>query len=107
MVRIIIERRCRPDKEAEIEDLLIELRTKAMKQRGFISGETLKSIDDPMLWMVISTWVDDDMWKAWEKSPMRCEIMSRMEPLMFVPEKISTFNFVRRGVTESVHTIER
>ena len=107
MVRVIIERRCRPDKEAEIEDLLIELRTKAMQQRGFISGETLKSIDDPMLWLVISTWVDNDTWKAWENSPIRCEIMSRMEPLMFVPEKVSTFSFIRQGVSESVHAVER
>lgn len=107
MIRVIIERHCRPDKESEIENLLIELRTKAMQQRGFISGETLKSADDPMLWLVISTWTDDDTWKAWENSQIRCEIMSRMEPLMFVPEKTSVFNFIRRGVSESAHTIEK
>ena len=107
MVRIIIERRCRPDKEKEIEDLLIELRIKAMQQRGFLSGETLKSVDDPMLWLVVSTWVDADMWQAWENSPERRKIMNKMEPLMFVPEKSSVFNFIRHAVPESAYAIER
>lgn len=107
MVRVIIERRCRPDKEEELENLLIELRSKAMQQRGFISGETLKSVDDPMLWLVVSTWLDDDMWKAWENSPTRRDTMNKMEPLMFVPEKISIFNLIRRGVSEFAHSIEK
>ena len=42
MVRVIIERRCRPGKEAELETLLVELRTRAMRQPGYISGETLR-----------------------------------------------------------------
>ena len=107
MVRIIIERRCRPDKEAEIEKLLIELRTEAMQQHGFISGETLKSADDPMLWLVVSTWTDDEAWKAWENSPVRQRIMDKMEPLMFEPEKASVFSFIRRGVSLSSHAIDR
>ena len=107
MVRVVIERRCRPDKEAEIENLLIELRTKAMQQRGFVSGETLKSVDDPMLWLVVSTWADDEMWREWENSPVRQGIMDKMEPLMFEPEKISVFKYIRRGVSESAHAIDR
>ncbi|MFC1846251.1 antibiotic biosynthesis monooxygenase family protein [Chloroflexota bacterium] len=107
MIRVIIERRCRPDKETEIENLLIDLRAVAAQQRGFISGETLKSIDDPMLWVVISTWVDDDTWKTWNNSPVRCEIMNKMEPLMFVPEKISVYNFIRHGIAQSAHAMER
>lgn len=107
MVRVIIERRCRPDKEAEIENLLIELRTEAMQQRGFISGETLKSVDDPVFWLVVSTWADDEAWKAWENSPVRQRITDKMESLMFEPEKVSVFSFIRRGVSMSSHTIDR
>ena len=106
MVRVIIERRCRPDKEAEIKSLLIELRTKAMQQPGFISGETLKSVDDPMLWLVVSTWVNSGLWKTWEDSQTRCDIMNKMEPLMFVPEKVTIFNFIRSGVPEFAHAVE-
>ena len=106
MVKVIIERRCRPDKEAEIESILVELRTRAMQQPGFISGETLKSVNDPMLWLVISTWVDDDTWTTWENSPSRGQIISKMEPFMYVPEKVSIFNYIRHRILESAPAVE-
>lgn len=107
MIRVIIERRCRTNKEAELERLLVELRTKAMRQPGYVSGETLRSGDDPSLWLVISTWLNADLWKAWETSPERRQIGSKMEPLLIAPEKISVFSFMRRGGAESAHTIDR
>ena len=107
MVRVIIERRCRPDKVAEMESLLVALRGMAMGQRGYISGETLRSVDDPSLWLVISTWVDADLWKEWEAMPERREIASNMEPLLVAPEKVSIFSFAGRGGAKSAHTINK
>ncbi len=107
MIRIMVERRCQPDREAELESLLLELRTKSMSQRGYVSGETLKSIGDPSLWLVISTWVDVDLWKVWETMPERREIESRIYPLLIGSEKISIFSFARGGGAESAHTIDR
>ena len=94
MVRIIIERRCKPDHEEELEGLLVDLRTKAMQQRGYVSGETLRSVDDPSLWLVLSTWLDVNLWKAWEASPERQEITGKIEALLAAPEKVSSFSFV-------------
>ncbi|MBM4463598.1 MAG: antibiotic biosynthesis monooxygenase [Chloroflexi bacterium] len=94
MIKVIIERRCQPDKAAELESVLVELRTKAVQQRGYVSGETLRSIDNPSHWLVISTWLDIDLWKAWETSPERQEIAHRLEPLLAAPEKASIFSFV-------------
>ena len=88
MVRVIIERRSKPNKEVELESLLIELRTKAIQQRGYVSGETLRSMEDPSLWL------DVNLWKAWEASPERQEIIGKMEPLLTVPEKVSIFSFI-------------
>jgi quinol monooxygenase YgiN len=107
MVRVIIGRRCQPDRAAELENLLLELRTNSMKQCGYISGETLRSVDDPSLWLVISTWVDADLWKVWETMPERREIQSRIEPLLIGMEKVSIFSFAGRGGAESAHTIDR
>ena len=106
MIRIIIERHCQPNKTAEMESLLVQLRTMAMKQRGYISGETLHSIEDPSLWLVISTWVDVDLWKVWETMPERREITGKIESLMVGPEKVSIYNFAGRGGAESAHTIK-
>lgn len=106
MIRVIIERHCQPDKIAEMESLLVQLRTMAMKQHGYISGETLHSIEDPSLWLVISTWVDVDLWKVWETMPERREITGKIESLMVGHEKVSTYNFAGRGVAESAHVIK-
>jgi len=93
MVRIIIERHCQPGKEMELEPLYLGLRAGAMRQHGYISGETLKSVSDPSFCLVISTWVDAESWKIWETSTQRREIVSRIELLLAIPEKISVFSF--------------
>lgn len=94
MIKVVIERRCRPGTENEMERLLVELRTKAIHQRGYVSGETLKSVDDPSLWLVLSSWLDVNLWKAWQESAERQEIASKMEPLLITPEKVSVFSFI-------------
>jgi heme-degrading monooxygenase HmoA len=107
MIRVIIERHCYPDRCTEMEQLLMELRTQATQHHGYISGETLHSIDDPSLWLVISTWVDIDSWKAWENSLERNETSQRITPLLTAPEKVTVFGFARRGVTLSAHIVDK
>ena len=107
MVRVIVERRCKPGREAELEGLLLELRIKAMQQRGYISGETLRSVDDPDHWLVISTWADADLWTVWTTNAERTDITDRIKPLLSAPEKVSIFTFMRRGGGASAHTIDR
>ena len=106
MIRVIIERHCKPERCAEMEQLLMELRTKATLYHGYISGETLHSRDDPSFWLVISTWVDIDSWKAWEKSTKRDEVALKIDPLLTEPEKVTVFDFARRGVTMSAHMLD-
>jgi len=94
MVRVVIERHCRPGKESDLENLLVELRGKAIGQRGYVSGETLRSTDDPSLWLVLSTWLSVDLWRIWENSPEREEIDGRIQPLLSGPAKTSVFSFI-------------
>ena len=101
MVRVMIERRCRADKAAEAESLLMELRAGAMQQRGYVSGETLRAVDDPSLWLVISTWLDANTWKAWQKKAERRALSDKLAGLLLAPEKITLFTFVRRGAATS------
>ncbi len=77
-----------------MEVLLVELRTKAVQQRGHVSSETLRSVDDTSLWLVLSTWLDVDLWRVWEASPERQEITNKIEPLLVAPEKASSFSFI-------------
>ena len=106
MIRVIVQRRCKRGHEADLERLLVELRIKAMRQKGSISGETLRSVEDTEDWLVISTWADNDLWSAWNTSTERKGITDRIRPLLAAPEKVSIYTFMRRGGGKSAHTID-
>jgi quinol monooxygenase YgiN len=99
MIRVIIERHCRLEKNEELERLLVQLRSRAMLHRGYVSGETLRSISDPSKWVVISTWVDATTWKVWESSPERQEFAKKIAPLLTAPAELSIYDFVSTGLT--------
>ncbi len=94
MVRVIIERRGKPGKERELHGLLVEMRGKVLEQHAHLSSETYRSVEDPLLWVVISSWLDVNYWKTWESSPERQKIASTIEPLLVGPEKIYIFELV-------------
>ena len=82
MIRVVIERHCKPGKEHTVESLLEDLRAESLHQPGYISGETLIEIDDPASFLVISTWTRLDAWKAWKDSQPRLEIIHLISPLL-------------------------
>jgi heme-degrading monooxygenase HmoA len=53
-----------------------------MLAKGYISGETLRSLDDPHEYLVISTWNSLIDWKKWEADKERQEIQSRIDSLL-------------------------
>jgi heme-degrading monooxygenase HmoA len=69
-------------KEADFSRLLRELRTKAIPTPGYISGETLRALDDPHNYIVVTTWQSVDDWEKWEKNPERKKIQTKIEKLM-------------------------
>jgi len=94
MVRVIIERHCKPDKAKDLEKQISDLRIRAIPVRGFSSGQTLKSVDDPELYVVISTWLSQELWNKWYGSDERKKISEQIGPLLSLPEKVTLFNFV-------------
>jgi heme-degrading monooxygenase HmoA len=81
-IKVIITRKVTRGRERDLLPLLMELRTKAMNQKGYISGETLKGISDPDEFLVISTWKSSEDWKAWEDNPERREIQSKIDAIL-------------------------
>ena len=81
-VKIIIKRRVSKDKEGQLLPLLIQLRALATTQPGYISGETLRNINDPEEYMVISTWQVLEDWERWAKSKQRAEIQDKIDALL-------------------------
>ena len=61
-VKILIQRKVKPGKEKELYETVRELRSMAIHAEGYISGETLCSIEDPSVRLVISTWKSLEDW---------------------------------------------
>ena len=80
-VKIIIRRRVPKGRESELLPLMIQLRSKAITQSGYISGETLSNVDNPEECLVISRWQTIDDWNRWSKSQHRAEIEDKIEAL--------------------------
>ncbi len=91
MIRVMIERQCQPGKEAQLKDLLLELRVAAIRQHGYISGETLREAGHPSTFMVISTWISVESWKNWQTARPRMLVADMMAALLTAQEKIRVF----------------
>jgi heme-degrading monooxygenase HmoA len=81
-IKVIITRKVARGKEKDLLPLLMELRTRAMGQGGYISGETLKGVSDPDEFLVISTWNSLEAWRAWEANPERQKIQERIDGVL-------------------------
>ena len=65
MIKVIIERQVK--KGEDISLLLLEIRAAAMRQPGYVTGETLLSTEDSFNIVTISTWRTLEDWKAFQK----------------------------------------
>ncbi len=92
MIKVIVEHHV---KEGEsLASLLQELRAAALREPGYITGETLVSTEDRSLVVVISTWRSLEDWKAWETSGMRARLYQQIEPLLVERPKVRTFQIM-------------
>ena len=92
MIRAIIERRLQ--KGEHISRLLQQLRSVAMAQVGYISGETLINTERPDVVTVMSTWRSLEDWKAWERSGPRVALDREIESLLAEPPIVKTYKIV-------------
>jgi heme-degrading monooxygenase HmoA len=92
-VKILIQRKIRPGKESEFGDDLRELRSKAIHAQGYISGETLHSIEDPSLHLVISTWKSLEDWNRWANSPERKAFQEKTDAMLEAPAKVTPYQY--------------
>jgi len=91
MIKVMIERHCQPGKEKQLMDLLLELRSAAMRQHGYITGETLREAENPSVFMVIGTWITLEAWKAWETARQRLVVDEMIDSLLTETRKVRVF----------------
>jgi heme oxygenase (mycobilin-producing) len=91
-VKILIKRKMPKElKDSGFNKLIRQLRALAVVQKGYISGETLKRIDRPQEYLVISTWQSIQAWNAWQASRERAEIQAQIDALLGVPTEYEIY----------------
>jgi heme-degrading monooxygenase HmoA len=93
-IRVIIEREIEPGNEIKFLQMLIQLRGRAMQEKGYISGETLRALDDPNKYIIVSTWNNVEDWKSWENSPKRKEIEKELDRFLRGQSKSSIYIYI-------------
>jgi heme-degrading monooxygenase HmoA len=93
-VKIFIKRNIPEDQTNVLLPLFRRLRNLANNQSGYISGETLKSVDNPRKYLVISTWQSIDNWREYVVSPERIEIQNEIDARL---EEASVYEIYQYG----------
>lgn len=92
-VKVFIRRPIKEGKDRHALTLLKKLRSNAMNQQGYITGETLVSTDDPQEMMVISTWQSLEDWRKWKQSDDRQTIDALLLEIQTEPTSYRTYTF--------------
>ena len=80
MVKVIVGYRLK--KGADIQALLLKLRSHAMQYPGFIGAETYIRNKERSIIMVVYTWQNAENWTAWENSTISQELIKEAEHLL-------------------------
>ncbi|MCP4020845.1 MAG: antibiotic biosynthesis monooxygenase [Desulfobacteraceae bacterium] len=78
-VTVLIKRKVSSGNEDLLQNLYIELRGLALRQEGYISGETLRKVGSPGEYLVISKWQHIDDWSKWLVSEDRRQYQERID----------------------------
>jgi heme-degrading monooxygenase HmoA len=78
----MIKRKVPADKAKEMIPLFRKMRALATNQPGYISGETMKRLDSPDEFLVVSTWHSSDDWNNWLNSADRQQVQGEIDALL-------------------------
>jgi heme-degrading monooxygenase HmoA len=81
-VKVLIKRSVSQDQAKALIPLVRQMRASAATQSGYITGETLRSLDKPDEFLVISTWQASEDWKKWLQSEERNKIQDKIDDLL-------------------------
>ena len=75
--------------------LIVELRSLAVRQSGYISGETFFNLDRPEECVVIGRWTSLEHWQQWKMDKRRIELVDNIEKQL---ERKAEYNFYGIGL---------
>ena len=90
-VRVVITRHFRKGNRSEPTVLLMELRSLAALQEGYMSGETLINADSPGKVVTVSNWNARHNWEGWRRNPRRAQLATELEEFLESPEQVEYY----------------
>ena len=90
-VKVMIKRHIKEGNAKDVFALLNKHRSNAMKQKGYITGETLMSYQDPRHLLVISTWQSIENWLAWKENKERRANEVKLEQFLESPTEYDEY----------------
>jgi heme-degrading monooxygenase HmoA len=76
---------------ADIQPVLLKLRSYAMTFPGFISAEHIRSVKDTSIVALVYNWERLEDWEAWESSKLRQQILQEAEVLLGSKPRITIY----------------
>lgn len=75
--------------------LIVELRSLAVRQPGYLSGETFFNLDRPEECVVIGRWTSLEYWQQFKKNKKRNELIDKIEKDL---DRKAEYNFYGIGL---------
>lgn len=91
MIKVLLERRVKKKNYAKLMEHLIDIRAAALRQPGYITGETLVKGNDPIDVMIITSWISEDHWNAWITKRQRIELNDIINHLIEGEPKVTIY----------------
>ncbi len=92
-VKILLKRQVSEDKASELKELIDQLRDATTGQPGYISGDTLRRVDQPGERLVISKWKSRAYWDRWFEQPKRVVIQQKIDDLLGSPTVYEIYEY--------------
>ena len=93
-VTVITELHVAPHQADHALAIATELRANAIRQPGFITGETLIDIEDHQKVVMFANWGSLEDWKLFETSAERQQLEGNVDSLLSEPMKMRIFTNV-------------
>jgi heme-degrading monooxygenase HmoA len=97
-VKVLIKRKVPKGKEVDLVKLITRLRTMATRQPGYISGETMRNVQDREEYLVISTWQSAEDWEAWKTNEERETIQADIDALLGETTRYEIYQYPEKVV---------
>ncbi len=99
-VQVLIRRKFIAEHADAVATLMVKLRSAALAQPGYVSGESLKCIDPPgdHEYLARSTWRSLEDWKRWLASTERQAIQHQIDALTQEETKYFVYESMVGGI---------